>query len=213
MFLKHSISSKLRHCHSSNPAEQQVGSYSVPDTSHLIHEPRACFIGVTWCCKFPQCGTCRCTSSFFSTVWSRVRKAASSRLGEAACVFRVNTIPGGSPVLTHGTHGTLHSCYRGRTSILWPGFAPSTGGITPRVRYALETTMNTSAPVGTLLRDRSREMVCPGLFALRCCWRYAGYSITLLLPPVSPPALQLIPLLFALHTEIWPLLKFHLPCW
>lgn len=28
-----------------------MGSYSVPDTSHLIHEPRACFIGVTWCCK------------------------------------------------------------------------------------------------------------------------------------------------------------------
>lgn len=99
----------------------------------LFTSPEHVLLGLLGAVKDPQCGTCRCTSSFFSTVWSRVRKAALSRLGEAACVFRVNTISRGSPVLTHGTRGTLHSCYRGRTSILWPGFAPSTGASHHRI--------------------------------------------------------------------------------
>lgn len=119
------------------------------------------------------------------------------RLEEQWHHFTVNTTAEGSPAITHSTW------YRGAQG-KFPCFA---GWALPPLRakrldqsLPLEIMTNPSALTGTLLRNRSRDVTCLGLF-------FWGGSGNLHFIPLSHClqwhlwALHLIPLSFALDTE------------
>lgn len=189
-----------------------------PDPCHLIHAPqpdqRACLIWVTQCCKRSQCCAVKVTYK------------------QAVFLSCVEQEPWGSPGRGWKSSGTTAQWTPQLKDPWWPHMAPRMGlpreglcfagwamspaGVSLPVSKEppTDTTANSHALTGTVLRDRSREVLCPGPPGLTCWGRFACYPI-ILQPPVtlralSPPS---YPTVICPCTGIRLLLKFHLPCW
>lgn len=135
-------------------------------------------------------------------------EAALARLGEAAALFHSEHC---SSLVKNPRGHTQHPVPGLPTEGFWfcwlgiaPSWEPSLSAKRLDQSLPLETRTNPSALRGISLRDRSREVVCPGSLGLKLWWRSACHPIISLPPvtPVSPSALCLSPPPFALRTEI-----------
>lgn len=137
--------------------------------------------------KGPHC--CRCKSKlqsswFFSAVWGRMPQDSPGRAWRSSSTVSQWPLRLKDPGWSHTASGT--ELTQGEPLFCWLGFAPSQEpSLSPKRQdrsLPLEITTNPSALTGTLLRDGSREVVCPGPLGWRCRWRFAVIPSSRCLP-------------------------------